>query len=219
MDKRERRSFKRVRKRVKVRYGVDGLDKNGMTADVSAGGLFLGATSVHLPGCKLHLQLLPEDRDFFAEGVVMHVRRVPAALRRTEKQGMGIAFCDPAELVRELLQSSSMPMAAPEASADRTLIATYKDWPTFQSCLQQQLCAGALAVPIEGVPPQLQEVVSFRIQLDFLTKPADIHGTGRVVSILDGLDADNRPRAVLDIEKLDALARAIESAIGKTQST
>jgi len=91
----EKRNNGRARKRVRVRYGTDRLEKTAFTRDISATGVFLQTNSVFPPGTTLQLELHFPDRTFEMWARVMWAKRVPAQLAHVLQCGMGLHFLQP----------------------------------------------------------------------------------------------------------------------------
>lgn len=88
----EKRTKKRLPKRLIVRFGKTRPDALGFTEDVSVEGLFIKATSVFDPGTVLVIQLmLPDNHAVDMTGQVVWARKTPQSLTRfVKKSGMGI---------------------------------------------------------------------------------------------------------------------------------
>jgi hypothetical protein len=98
----ERREHKRIKKRIQVMYGEEVLDQRAFASDVSIGGLFLICRPPPL-GTRLHLHILDKVRDFYVEAEVVRQRRVDPRMRTVEKEGAGLRFLTPAELIAEAI--------------------------------------------------------------------------------------------------------------------
>lgn len=89
----EKRVIKRHRKRLQIKFGVDIPTRIGFTEDFSDGGVFIKTTFIHPPKTILQVELLtPRGEIVEAEAMVRWAKRVPPALLRTVKGGMGLHF-------------------------------------------------------------------------------------------------------------------------------
>jgi hypothetical protein len=85
----EKRKSKRHRKRVAVKYGIERPEKNGVTEDISEGGMFIRASHLYPPATKLRIEL-QSDGLARMDGEVRWVREIsPIPMPGTEG-GMGI---------------------------------------------------------------------------------------------------------------------------------
>ena len=203
---RERRTAARKRKRMKVRYGDSGLDCMGFSTDISIGGIYLTCTRLAAPGTRLHLHLTAREFDFYAEGVVARVFKVPLNLRRVKQQGMGIRFLNPAEIVGELVPS--------EERHREALGIELESRAAVDKLLTQQLEHGAVLVPVSPDAVQTQAIVEFSLQLTFV-EDAELLGRGRVVQLVE---RGNTKLALVEVdgaaelrEKLRSLAKVGQS--------
>ncbi|MFC1591724.1 PilZ domain-containing protein [Thermodesulfobacteriota bacterium] len=88
----EKRSFKRNRKRIKLRYGVEQPEYVGFTEDVSASGMFIKTAKIVLPGSTIKIEIQgPDTVPIILEGRVIWGKRVPPNLiKLIKKSGMGV---------------------------------------------------------------------------------------------------------------------------------
>ena len=88
----EKRDFKRKRKRLKLRFGVDYPKRVAFTEDISERGIFVITGQPEKPGTKLLLEItLPDEELVIAYGRVQWAKKVPPNLvRLANKGGMGI---------------------------------------------------------------------------------------------------------------------------------
>jgi len=91
----ERRDIERSKRRLMVRFGVDGPDKMAFTKNLSETGLCIQTNSVLPPGKVIHVELKFPDRTFNFRARVVWAKRVPPQLAFTLPGGMGIHFLDP----------------------------------------------------------------------------------------------------------------------------
>ena len=87
---RQKRLQERGRRRIAVRYGLEGARHLGYTADLGETGLFLQGNTLYPPGTVLHLSMDLPDGTRTAQGVVRWVKEVPQSFRKTIRGGMGI---------------------------------------------------------------------------------------------------------------------------------
>ncbi|MDH3627455.1 MAG: PilZ domain-containing protein [Acidobacteriota bacterium] len=91
----EKRDTDRARKRVRVRYGVDALNRTGFTRNVSPTGLYIGTNSVFAPGTTLQVELKIDEQTFTMWARVVWAKKVPPQLAHVLDCGMGVCFIDP----------------------------------------------------------------------------------------------------------------------------
>lgn len=91
----EKRDNYRHRKRLKVRFGVDAPGTAGFTEDLSNYGLFVKSGLVLGPGRILVVEVvLDDERVVRMRAKVQWAKRVPPALLRTCKGGMGLSILE-----------------------------------------------------------------------------------------------------------------------------
>jgi len=100
----EKRGNDRTRKRLKVRYGKQKVEKTGFTKNVSIGGLNIRTNNVFPPGTTLLVEITFPERSFSLWGRVRWAKQVPAAMAHVLDCGMGIAFVQPPEDWREFFE-------------------------------------------------------------------------------------------------------------------
>ncbi len=89
----EKRKSKRVPLRVIVRYGLScPPEHTAFLTDLSDGGVNIKTNRVFTPGTRLVMEIEVDDTVFNAEGVVVWAKKVPPALSRIMRNGMGIRF-------------------------------------------------------------------------------------------------------------------------------
>lgn len=90
----EKRDKDRKRKRLKVRFGTQDVQRIGFTDDLSLKGLFITCTKPEKPGTILLLEIeLDSDATVKCQGQVRWARKVPVSqLRGTAKGGMGVTL-------------------------------------------------------------------------------------------------------------------------------
>ena len=87
----------RSRRRLMVRYGVNGPEKTGFTGNVSETGLYLRTNAVFAPGSMLQVEIAFPERNWVLWGRVVWAKKVPPQLAHVLDCGMGVCFVDPPE--------------------------------------------------------------------------------------------------------------------------
>lgn len=102
----DKRDNYRHLKRLPVRFGVGTASTSGYTDDISNFGFFIKASLVQGAGRELVVELtLPQDRLVRMVAKVQWAKRIPPALLRTYKGGMGftiVRFLEGEEYYRSL---------------------------------------------------------------------------------------------------------------------
>ena len=102
----DKRDNYRHLKRLPVRFGVEVANASGFTEDISHDGLFIKTGLVQGPGRRLVIELtLPQERLVKVVAKVQWAKRIPPALLRSYKGGMGftiVRFLDGEEYYRAL---------------------------------------------------------------------------------------------------------------------
>lgn len=89
----DKRDIYRHLKRLPVKFGVGVANTFGYTEDISPFGLFIKASLVQGPGRELVVELsLPQERLVRMVVKVAWAKRIPLALLRTYKGGMGFTL-------------------------------------------------------------------------------------------------------------------------------
>jgi Tfp pilus assembly protein PilZ len=87
----DKRDIKRHKKRIQLRYGLEGPDKIGFTEDISDTGIFIKSPQVMNPGKIIFVELrLSDQSNILVKGRVMWAKKVPQSLLGKVKGGMGI---------------------------------------------------------------------------------------------------------------------------------
>ncbi len=202
---RERRRSERIRKRLKVQYGISELDQKGYCGDVSVGGIFLVARRLYKVNCRLHLKLNTEKDTAFFEGRVARLHQVPEALRRLDPQGMGVQFLHPADLITALVPR-----------VERRVDTLGIDCPTqeeLRTLLKNQLSTGMVLVACGDPPPAINTTVEFEVRLGFVPGGQVKYGMGRVTQLLELADDPTRGKqanAVIEVQNVAKLCAALE---------
>jgi len=102
----DKRDNYRHLKRLPVKFGVEVANASGFTEDISHNGLFIKTGLVQGPGRRLVIELtLPQERLVKVVAKVQWAKRIPPALLRSYKGGMGftiVRFLDGEEYYRAL---------------------------------------------------------------------------------------------------------------------
>ncbi|NIQ92979.1 MAG: pilus assembly protein PilZ, partial [Desulfuromonadales bacterium] len=84
----EKREITRQRKRIKVRFGVDGERKFGFTDDLSENGFFIRTPQVERPKTLIQVELeLPGEENVVLEAEVRWAKRIPLQMVQRGKKG------------------------------------------------------------------------------------------------------------------------------------
>ena len=87
----ERRYIHRLKKRITLRYGVDGPPRLAFTENISETGFFITTAFIEQPGTILKVELVTPDQEIIkVRARVIWAKRVPAQLLRRVKGGMGV---------------------------------------------------------------------------------------------------------------------------------
>lgn len=87
----DKRGNARHRRRIQLRYGLDGPDRIGFTEDISDTGIFIMSPMVIPPGKILFVELtLNDGTTILVKGRIMWAKKVPQNLLRKVKGGMGV---------------------------------------------------------------------------------------------------------------------------------
>ncbi len=161
-----RRFANRIFTRVRLRFGQQQPDADGYALNVSADGLFISATRLHLPGTSLHLRLLPVGADAIdLAGTVRWGLRVPAQLVAVVKPGMGVLLSSPPRAYLDFfaaLAASKLQRAYPRVEA--RLEVRYYHRQQFLKDYTENISQGGLFIatgaPIEpGAPVRVDLVI------------------------------------------------------------
>lgn len=87
----------RARKRLKVRFGVEAVDKTAFTKNLSVGGMCLRTNQVLKPGTTIQLEIHGPDRKYSVWAKVVWAKKVPPQLAHVLDCGMGVRFIEPGE--------------------------------------------------------------------------------------------------------------------------
>lgn len=90
----EKRTIKRFRKRLTIRFGIEGAHRVAFTEDISRTGISIKTAFVFNPGSNLEMELImPDESIVKLKGVVVWAKRVPPnMIHLIKKAGMGIMF-------------------------------------------------------------------------------------------------------------------------------
>jgi uncharacterized protein (TIGR02266 family) len=106
---------------VRLLFGLQKPEADGYALNVSAEGLFISATRIHLPGTSLQIRLLPLGGNAIDLcGSVRWGVRVPPHLAAVVKPGMGVLLSSPPQAYLDFvtaLASSKSPRTSPRVEA------------------------------------------------------------------------------------------------------
>jgi len=132
----EKRRSKRYPRRLKVRFGVGDLSQNGTLADISVMGCFIVHQKPPPLDTRIHMQVFTEGEKFIQyEGRVRWQKQVPAELRQIEKNGFGVQFLLPEELLPEVL---------PHLASTSRLTLSFLTAADLKKVFEQEIKAGGL---------------------------------------------------------------------------
>ncbi len=88
----EKRGFKRLRRRLSLRFGTDNLTRIAFTEDVNDRGMFIKTTNICPVGSRIVIELsLPDGKKVCLTGSVRWSKKVPPTMiHLVRKAGMGI---------------------------------------------------------------------------------------------------------------------------------
>jgi len=89
----EKRIIRRLRKRLTVRFGLDGANRVAFSEDVSTTGMFIKTANVCPPNSRIRIEFTVDDTLIQVDGRVMWAKKVPQNLfHLAKKSGMGVRF-------------------------------------------------------------------------------------------------------------------------------
>ena len=92
---RDNRIDKRFRKRLSLKYGIDGATKIGFTEDLSDTGIFIRSPVVLPPNSILLVELKTLSNEIISlRGRVMWAKKVPQNMMHRIKGGMGLLITE-----------------------------------------------------------------------------------------------------------------------------
>lgn len=91
----EKQAHPRTRGRIRVRYGLDSLDRTAFTMNVSRTGAFIRTNQVFPPGKTVKVEFNFADRTLVVYAKVVWAKKVPAQLAHLLHCGMGVRIVDP----------------------------------------------------------------------------------------------------------------------------
>ncbi len=201
----ERRRHARFRKRLRVLYGESDLSKVGFTRDVSAGGMYILCNGALPTGNRLHVQVFLNEKDFLLlEGMRVHAKQVPPALRSSAEQGFGVRFLSPMEALAKVApgpeQMAAAVANAPALPAQRPLFSVeYADLSDFKVAWLRELRHGGLFVA-SNQPLERDEPVTIQMRLAFVGMNLEV--AGKVIQATTtppGLSLEFSDRRVLQV--------------------
>jgi len=90
----EKRSYKRLRRRLSLRFGTDKPSRIAFTEDINDRGMFIKTTTIYPVGSNITIELsLPGEIPVKIRGIVRWSKKVPPTMiHLARKAGMGIKF-------------------------------------------------------------------------------------------------------------------------------
>jgi Tfp pilus assembly protein PilZ len=155
----EKRRVKRFMKRLKVRFGESALSNSGLTADISATGMFVQTGQLPKVGSRLHLEVTVSDtQQLFFEGVVARQTVVPPELRSIVRAGFGVRFLSGAELLGEMV---------PQTKGPAQLTVTFATRELFETAWKNELQRGGVFLWSAGALASINAVLPVNFDLAF----------------------------------------------------
>lgn len=102
-----RESHPRTRGRIRVRYGLDALDRTAFTMNVSETGAFIRTNNVYPPGRTIKLEVNLDQKAIEFHARVVWAKKVPPELAHLLPCGMGVRFIDPPASWMEMYEAWS----------------------------------------------------------------------------------------------------------------
>ena len=90
MTTHDRQAHPRIRGRIRVRFGVDALDRSAFTMNVSLSGAFIRTNQVFPPGTTIKVEFNFEDGPLTVYAKVVWAKKVPPQMGHLVLCGMGI---------------------------------------------------------------------------------------------------------------------------------
>lgn len=200
-----RRVHTRLRRRLQVEFGDIGIPNKGTVVDVSIGGLFVAARKIYPLDARLHLHVFDSTHEFYGEGVVVRLKKVPPQLRQLEPEGMGIRLLAPAEVIRAAIPKLDLTVDTVELVCSSVA--------EVEKLIREQLSAGVLLVPVRVPAPALNTTVEFSVRLEIGQSQAVISGQGRILQLHEVSGAGLS--AVLEVQNVAAFRdRLLQSSSG-----
>ena len=159
----EKRKSRRFTRRLRVHFGEKNrpFSHTGLTADISATGMFIGTTAQVKPGTRIHAEVsVADDSSLYFEGVVARQVIVPPELRSVMKAGFGMRFLSAIDLLSELV---------PVLKERSQLVVSYASAAQLREAWNKELKHGGAFVWLEN-PHPLNSVVSVEVDLPFVGK-------------------------------------------------
>lgn len=214
----DKRSGRRYAKRFQVRFWPVGEERayTAITSDLSHNGVFITSGRVLDPGSRLRLAFGEGEGRFIIEGIVARVHRVSPTLRQIEKQGMGVRFLTPSELIGELVPTVLGTMestAGRRGEGARVFRVRFNSPVEFRRAIEKDIRAGGLFLRTED-PPPVDEVVTVMVfapheRLDPVTLEARVvhrfsgptPGGGKSITGM-GVEFEKGEAAIAELEAL-----------------
>lgn len=90
----EKRVFKRLRRRLSIKFGLDEPARVAFTEDINDRGMFIKTTNIYPVGSRIKMEIsLPGEEKVRITGSVRWSKKVPPAMiHLVRKAGMGVKF-------------------------------------------------------------------------------------------------------------------------------
>jgi uncharacterized protein (TIGR02266 family) len=95
MRKDEKQAHPRTRGRIRVRFGVEQLDRTAFTMNVSQTGAFIRTNQVFVPGTTIRMEFHFPDTPLTVHARVVWAKKVPPQMAHLLHCGMGVRFVNP----------------------------------------------------------------------------------------------------------------------------
>jgi Tfp pilus assembly protein PilZ len=121
----EKRTQRRIRRRLSLRFGVDKPVRLAFTEDVTESGLFIKTTNLYRPGTRVFIELiLPDESRVRVTGSIRWTKKVPPTMiHLVRKAGMGVKFLrfeEGEELFRNFMNGAQAVKHCPSRQGDTT---------------------------------------------------------------------------------------------------
>jgi hypothetical protein len=165
---REKRRAKRYSRRLKLKFGLTDLSQNGATSDVSSSGCFIVHAKPPPLDTRLHIQLFTEgEKHIYYEATVRRIKQVPPELRTIERNGFGVQFLAPDDLLKEVL---------PHVAGITRLQVSFATEADLKKMINQEIKAGGAFIRTEKALTRDSEVL-VELRLEFTRRNLEFPAT------------------------------------------
>ncbi|KAB0667409.1 pilus assembly protein PilZ [Oryzomonas japonica] len=89
----EKRIIRRLKKRLTIRFGIDGANRVAFSEDLSTTGMFIKTANICPPNSRIRIEFTVDDHLVQVDARVMWAKKVPQNLfHLVKKSGMGVRF-------------------------------------------------------------------------------------------------------------------------------